>query len=96
MSFCFADRVRVAPDVLFRLVSDEAILVNLNTEVYLGLNAVGARMWNVLNTANSIEAAYQTLLSEYEVEPPRLRADLEDLLDQLLGQKLVEVGPADT
>jgi hypothetical protein len=49
----------------------------------------------VLNTANSIEAAYETLLSEYEVEPQRLRADLEDLLDQLLGQKLVEVGPAD-
>jgi hypothetical protein len=95
MSISFSDRVRVAPDVLFRLVSDEAILVNLNTEIYLGLNAVGARMWNVLNTANSIEAAYETLLSEYEVEPQRLRADLEDLLDQLLGQKLVEVGPAD-
>jgi coenzyme PQQ synthesis protein D (PqqD) len=91
MSISFSDCVRVAPDVLFRMVSDEAILVNLNTEVYLGLNPVGARMWSALNDAPSIAAAYQALLSEYDVEPERLRADLEELLGQLLGQKLIEV-----
>lgn len=91
MSISFSDCVRVAPDVLFRMVSDEAILVNLNTEVYLGLNPVGARMWSALTDAPSIDAAYQTLLSEYEVEPARLRADLEELLGQLLGQQLIEV-----
>ena len=91
MHISFADSVRVAPDVLFRMVSDEAILVNLNTEVYLGLNPVGARMWSVLTDAPSIDAAYQTLLAEYEVEPARLRADLEELLGQLLGQQLIEV-----
>ena len=91
MSISFSDCVRVAPDVLFRMVSDEAILVNLNTEVYLGLNPVGARMWSALTDAPSIDAAYQTLLAEYEVEPAHLRADLEELLGQLLGQKLIEV-----
>jgi hypothetical protein len=91
MSISFSDSVRVAPDVLFRMVSDEAILVNLNTEVYLGLNPVGARMWSALTDAPSIDAAYRTLLAEYEVEPARLRADLEELLDQLLGQKLIDV-----
>ena len=91
MSISFSDCVRVAPDVLFRMVSDEAILVNLNTEVYLGLNPVGARMWSALTDAPSIDAAYRALLTEYEVEPARLRADLEELLGQLLGQKLIEV-----
>jgi hypothetical protein len=73
------------------MVSDEAILVNLNTEVYLGLNPVGARMWSALTDAPSIDAAYRALLAEYEVEPERLRTDLEELLGQLLGQKLIEV-----
>ena len=91
MSISFSDCVRVAPDVLFRMVSDEAVLVNLNTEVYLGLNPVGARMWSALTDAPSIDAAYQTLLAEYEVEPARLRADLEELLGQLLGQQLIEI-----
>ena len=53
MMISFSERLNVAPDVLFRLVSDEGVLVNLNTEMYLGLNPVGARMWHVLIEASS-------------------------------------------
>jgi hypothetical protein len=93
MTVSFSDRVRVAPDVLFRLVGDEGVLVNLNTEVYLGLNPVGSRMWSVLNEATSVQAAYEALLQEYEVDPERLRGDIEEFIDQLLGQKLIEAAP---
>ena len=62
MAVSFSDRVRVAPDVLFRLVGEEAVLVNLQTERYLGLNPVGTRMWSVLSSASSIQAAYDELL----------------------------------
>jgi hypothetical protein len=93
MAVSFAQRVRVAPDVLFRLVGEEGVLLNLNTEMYLGLNLVGTRMWNVLGSASSIEAAYDELLEEYEVEPAQLRADLEEFIDQLLGQQLIVTGP---
>ena len=93
MAVSFSERVRVAPDVLFRLVGEEGVLLNLNTELYLGLNTVGTRMWSVLSSASSIEAAYDELLREYEVEPAQLRADLEEFIDQLLGQKLIEAGP---
>jgi hypothetical protein len=94
MTIPFSDRIRIAPDVLFRVVADEAVLVNLNTEVYLGLNEIGTRMWDVLNSAGSVECAFETLLREYEVEPAQLRADLAAFVDELLAQKLVEIGPA--
>jgi hypothetical protein len=93
MAVSFAQRVRVAPDVLFRLVGDEGVLLNLNTEMYLGLNLVGTRMWNVLGSASSIQAAFDELLQEYDVEPTQLRADLEEFVDHLLAQKLIEIGP---
>jgi hypothetical protein len=93
MAVSFAQRVRVAPDVLFRLVGDEGVLLNLNTEMYLGLNLVGTRMWNVLGSASSIQAAFDELLQEYDVEPAQLRADLEEFIDHLLAQKLIEIGP---
>ena len=93
MTVSFADRVTVASDVLFRLVSDEAVLVNLNTETYLGLNPVGARMWNVLTDASSIQAAYDLLLQEYDVEPSQLRRDLEEFVAQLLEHQLMETCP---
>jgi len=89
----FSERLTVAPDVLFRLVGDEGVLLNLNTTMYLGLNPVGTRMWNALTSASSIQAAYDTLLAEYEVEPAQLRTDLEEFIQRLLGQKLIVAGP---
>lgn len=94
MPITFSERVSVAPDVLFRLVGEEGVLLNLNTTLYLGLNPVGTRMWSVLSNASSIQAAYDELLQEFEVEPAQLRADLEEFIDQLLGQKLIVAGPA--
>ena len=93
MAVSFSDRVTVAPDVLFRLAGEEAVLLNLRTEQYLGLNLVGTRMWSVLSSASSIQAAYDELLQEYEVEPAQLRADLEEFIEQLLRQKLIEAVP---
>ena len=90
----FSEHLTVAPDVLFRLVGDEGVLLNLNTTMYLGLNPVGTRMWNALTSASSIQAAYNALLGEYEVEPAQLRADLEEFIQRLLGQKLIVAGPA--
>ena len=89
----FSERLTVAPDVLFRLVGDEGVLLNLNTTLYLGLNPVGTRMWHALTSASSIQAAYDALLGEYEVEPAQLRADLEEFIQRLLGQKLIVAGP---
>ena len=35
-------------------------------------------MWQVLTDSDSIRAAYETLLTEYDVEPEKLQHDLED------------------
>jgi Coenzyme PQQ synthesis protein D (PqqD) len=86
----FSARVKVVPDVVFRLVGDESVLLNLNTGQYLGLNASGTRMWNVLTAASSIQTAYDALLQEYDVEPARLHADLVAFLDQLRDTHLIE------
>jgi hypothetical protein len=94
MAVSFSERVRVAPDVLFRLVGEEGVLLNLNTTLYLGLNAVGTRMWSVLGSAGSVQAAYDELLNEYDVEPARLRSDLTEFIDQLLGQRLIVADPS--
>ena len=93
MAISFADHVTTAPDVMFRTVGEEAVLLNLKTELYLGLDPVGTRMWDALTKSPSIEAAYDALLAEYEVEPGQLRADLEEFLGKLVEQGLIEVSP---
>ncbi|MGH7782078.1 MAG: PqqD family protein [Candidatus Binataceae bacterium] len=93
MVVSFADRVTASPDVMFRTVGDEAVLLNLKTELYLGLDPVGSRMWDLLTKSASIERAFIALLSEYDVENNRLRGDLEEFLNKLLAQGLIEVSP---
>ena len=52
------------------------------------------RLNQELRHANhELEAAYEELLQEYDVEPARLRADVGEFIDQLLEQKLIETGP---
>jgi hypothetical protein len=49
----------------------------------------------VLHDAPSIQAAYELLLTEFDVAPERLRNDMDKLLNQLLEQKLIEVTPGE-
>ncbi len=88
----FAKRIRVPPHVLVRLVEGEAVLLNLSSERYYGLDEVGARMWTVLTSASCIQEAYESLLQEYEVEAGQLRQNLEELVEELRQNGLVEVG----
>jgi hypothetical protein len=87
----FAARAKAAEGVLFRELAGEAVLLSLGSETYFGLDEVGTRMWNVLNASPSIQAAFDLLLEEYDVDEPQLRHDLEAFLAELLERKLVEI-----
>ena len=91
MSISFADRVKVPDDVLISNLQDESVILNLDSEQYYGLDDVGTRMLSVLTTSDSIEAAYNTLVEEYDVDPDVLRQDLLALVENLLEQGLVQV-----
>jgi len=95
MSRHFSSRVTTAPDVMLRIIGDEAVILNLKSELYLGLDPVGTRIWTVLQGSPSIQAAYASLLDEFEVEPDRLRQDMDRLLDQMLAQGLIELHPSE-
>ena len=83
-------RVRAPSDTLVNVIDGESVLLSLKSERYFGLDAVGTKMWTVLTTAPSIEAAQQTLIQEYDVDPQRLRQDLYALVEKLLDEGLVE------
>lgn len=89
MKASFSQRMRPADDVLVQVLDGEAVLLNLNTETYFGLDEVGARMWTLLTESDSIQTAYESLLAEYDVAPEQLRADLAALIDRLLKQGLI-------
>jgi len=96
MTFSFKDRIKLQDDVLVSGLQAESVLLNLDNERYYGLNDVGTRMLTVLTSSDSIDAAYNSLLDEYQVEAEVLRRDLISTIEQLADQGLVEIvsGPA--
>ena len=91
MTLSFTARVTVPPDVLFRQLDQEAVILNLDSELYFGLDAVGTDMWRALTTSDSIQAAHEKLLDEYDVAPEALRSDLEELVEKLAADGLLTI-----
>jgi hypothetical protein len=91
----FTDRAAVPTHVLVRFLDKESVLLNLETERYFGLDETGTRMWQLVTATPNIDAAYQELLSEFDVEPELLRSNLTDLLSRLVDNGLLLVLPAD-
>jgi hypothetical protein len=91
MQISFSDRVQVPEGVLISKLQDEAVILNLDSERYFGLDDVGTRILTVLTNSESIEAAYESLLAEYDVDGTVLRQDLLALIESLLQQGLVQI-----
>jgi Coenzyme PQQ synthesis protein D (PqqD) len=91
MAISFSDRVRVPDDVLISNLQEESVILNLDSERYYGLDDVGTRILTLLNTSDSIEAAYEKLAQEYDVDEEVLRKDLLTLVENLLEQGIVQV-----
>lgn len=91
----FSERAIVPSNVLIRFLEHESVLLNVETERYFGLDAVGTRMWQVVTAAPSLDVALAQLNEEYDVLPETLRSDLTSLLQHLVENGLITLQPAD-
>jgi hypothetical protein len=82
-------RLRPSPEALSQAVAGETVLLDLRSEKYFGLNAVGTRVWDLLQETDDVRAIRERLLAEYEVAEAQLDADLDELLGRLLAAGLV-------
>ena len=82
--------VRIPDDIVFRVLGEEAVILNASTGMYFGLDKIGTRMWQVISEQGSLDKVVETLLGEYEVEEEQLRHDLDHLIQQLTEKGLVK------
>lgn len=82
--------VTIGDAVLYQELEDEAVLLNMENQHYYGLNDVGARMWKSLMEAGTIAAAGDLLGETYDIDRDVIRADLENLVRDLLKAGLLK------
>ena len=91
MKLTMTQKISVPQDILVQDLGGESVLLNLQNEKYFGLDDIGTRMWQCVTAEESIQAAYDLLLAEYQVEPEQLHQDLQTLIEQWVNNGLVEL-----
>lgn len=84
--------VVVTKDQVSSDLGGEVAILHLEAGTYYGLDAVGARVWSLIQEPRTLREIHEVLVSEYEVEPARCERDLIALLHGLADEGLVEVG----
>jgi hypothetical protein len=84
-------RVVAADDVVWQEVDGKVSLTTLGDERFFALDAVGSRMWELLDESRDVAAAYDRLLALYAVDPETLRTDLAAFIASLVDRGLLRV-----
>lgn len=67
----------------------EEVVLNLENGTYYGLNAVGARVWQLIQEPRTVAAICDALLDEFDVERQQLHQDVVALLRDMKQEKLI-------
>ena len=91
MKFETTDRFKISEEVLSQEVNGETVLLDLEGESYFGLNEVGTRIWQLLQSTPTVVETLDTLSDEYDVRREQLETDVSDLLVRLADAGLISL-----
>jgi hypothetical protein len=80
---------KLSPDVVFRDLEGEAVILDLASGTYFGLNEVGTRVWRLLEEGRDASQIVEIVASEYQADRATIARDVERLLDDLRTRRLI-------
>jgi hypothetical protein len=72
------------PQVAARVVDGTAVIVLASSGEVVMLNAIGSRIWELLDGARTAQDIVHTIVSEYDVTEQQARQDVEEFLQKLM------------
>jgi hypothetical protein len=86
-----SSRVKISGDVLFQELQGDAVLLDMKTGVYFGLDRVGTRIWQLLAEISLISDVVDKMVEEFDVPTQRCSSDVLDLVERLREQGLLAI-----
>lgn len=80
-------------DWLAAKVGDELVMMSAENGNYIGLSEIGARIWELIETPQELNAVCNRLQLEYDVAPDLCRVEVESFLSELEKYGAVVVRP---
>ena len=83
------------PDpVLVRKVHDEMVLLDMASEQYFGLNAVGVCVVEAIKSGADLDGAIAAVSDAFDADPAQIDADVRALVDDPVSSGLLVATPA--
>jgi hypothetical protein len=89
-----SDAVEIGDSVLYQVVGDEIVLLNMTSQEYFGLDSIGADVWRLILEHRDVSAVVKRLAGIYAVDEQTARGDIEPLISDLLAAKLLKILPS--
>lgn len=83
--------VKRHPSLLASQVNDDLVLFSAERGMYYGTQAVGGRIWSLIQDEVSVSGICDQLLAEFSVERETCERDVLQFLEQLETEGLVMV-----
>jgi ornithine carbamoyltransferase len=87
-------KITFSDSVFAQEVDGEMVLLDMNSENYFGLDAVGTDIWQAIQEKNTLQKVFETLLEQYDVKAEVLKKDLLFFIGKLEESGLIEVKEA--
>ena len=84
-----SEQLVVHPSVIARELSGETVLLNLESGIYYGLDAIGTRVWQLLVQGRTVAGVCEAMLEEYDVSQEILQGDVARLVAELRERGIV-------
>ena len=85
--------LRVPELVLMRKVHDEVVLLDMASEQYFGLDAVGACVIDAIQGGADVDGAVVAVVDAFDAQEDRIRTDVLALVEELVAAGLLIVTP---
>ena len=85
------DKFEIPSGVVAKQLSGETVILDLEKGIYFGLNAVGSRIWQMLDEDKTLGEICDRLFEEYEVSRSDLEMDTLALVAELKSRGLIEL-----
>ena len=81
-----------SPDVVYRDLEGEAVILDLASGTYFGLNEVGTRVWRMIDEGRDAAEIVDIVAAEYQADRGTIAQGVARLLDDLSARRLIVTG----
>jgi hypothetical protein len=82
---------QVSPEQLHSEIGSEAVVLDIKSGVYYGLNETGNQIWQWLQQPKTESEIIDLVLAEYDVTPEQGTSDVKALLQEMLDAGIIKI-----